>query len=704
MKLMTLITIRLRWRCNIDPLADSMSICSCLKKFTLLLLLIITRSGDAQAQPTPPSLRCISVEPSGAVTLTWITPADTGSIFGGYHVYYSSTFSGPFSAIDSIFNYNILTTTITTVNANNATLWFFIKTREGCCNNYSMASDTLRSMRMIVTPLSNEHVQLNWNRIHLPPLPSTLTGFIVEKEVSTGNFVSFRNTTDTTTTDTNFFCNRFINYRVIQADASGCQSVSSIDGELFRDTKGPAQTVLDTVSVDPLTGEVIITWKPDSSADTQGYVIYEFNGISYDSIGSVNGINTLIFTNTINDASTTVETYTVAAFDSCKNLGPLASDHNTIFLEHDLKLCEAQLDLKWTEYVNMAGGIARYEIWLSESGVWTQEAITLNNVFNYTKNLTLPGAVYEIVIRAVGTSGKTATSNKITVLADILQQPSFLYIRSASVNGSAVDVSLHVDPASDVREYRLYSSTWPSGPFTLAGSIGYSGSSTLSFTDISTAANSRPVFYKVAALDSCYLEKVESNIAATVHLSAEETDGVNGLLRWTSYAGWQNTPGSYHLFSTVNGIIQPSALAVVGGDTLEYNIDLSGAVDPGDDFCYVVMASEDLVNSYGFTDSAYSNIACIPLTPSCYIPNAFTPEGLNPVFRPILQFEEPATYSLQVFNRWGQEVYFSEDAAAGWNGNYNGNKAPAGIYAYRLIFKGKNLKEYRKTGTITLLR
>lgn len=681
-----------------------MSTNSCFRKL-ILLLLAFTLSGEVMAQPTAPSLRCISVDPSGSVTLTWLTPADTGSTFGGYHIYYATAQSGPYSVVDSIFNYNTLTTTITTVNANNATLWFYLKTREGCCINYSAASDTLRSMRMIVTPLSNEQVRLNWNRIHLPPLPSTLPGFNIEKEIIAGNFVSFRTTNDTTTTDTNYFCNRLINYRVIQGDASGCQSVSSVDGELFRDTKGPAQTVLDTISVDPLTGEVIITWQPDSSTDTQGYVIYEFNGISYDSIGSVSGINTLTFTNSLNDASTTVETYTVAAFDSCKNLGPLATDHRTILLEYELKPCEAQLDLEWTAYVNMEGGIARYEIWLSENGGgWTQEAITFNNVLTYTKNLTVPGAVYEIVVRVVGTSGKTATSNKITVVADILEEPSFLYIRSASVNGSAVDITLHVDPSGDIREYRLYSSTSPTGPFTLTGSLNYTGSASITFTDLFAAAGSRPVYYKVTALDSCFLEKVESNVAATVFLMAEEAGGMNGLLKWTPYIGWQNIPGSYHLFKVQNGIIQPPALAVVGGDTLEYGIELSGVIDPDEDFCYAVMASEDLMNTYGFSDSAYSNIGCIPMTPSCYIPNAFTPEGLNPIFRPILQYEDPNTYTLQIFNRWGQEIFFSEVAASGWNGTYNGTKAPTGIYAYRLVFKGKNRKEYRKTGTVTLLR
>ena len=218
----------------------------------LLILLVIFFSTLTLAQVSPPSLRCISVETNGNITLNWIAPIDTGSAFGGYHIFSSSNVSGPFTAIDSVFNYNLLSTTITSINANNTTFYFYIKTRQGCCSVYSVPSDTLRSIRMIVTPLSNEQVRLNWNRIRNPLLPSTSANYIVSKELTTGIYTNFRTLTDTTTLDTNYFCNKFINYKVTQNDASGCQSKSSIDGEIFRDTKGPAKPLIDTVSVDQI--------------------------------------------------------------------------------------------------------------------------------------------------------------------------------------------------------------------------------------------------------------------------------------------------------------------------------------------------------------------------------------------------------------------------------------------------------------------
>jgi len=205
-------------------------------------------------------------------------------------------------------------------------------------------------MRLIATPLSNEQVRLTWNLIR-NPLPTTSSGLHeVSKEINAGVYTTFRSTPDTFTFDTNYFCDRIINYRITLSDASGCQSTSTIDGERFRDTRGPSATSMDSVSIDPTTGDVNITWEPDSSADTQGYVIYRFNGVSYDSIGAVYGINSLSFTYAaaLSTSENGPEVFSVAAFDSCKNLSPVAVNHKTMHLQGSLSKCESLARLTWT--------------------------------------------------------------------------------------------------------------------------------------------------------------------------------------------------------------------------------------------------------------------------------------------------------------------------------------------------------------------
>ncbi len=669
------------------------------------LLFFVFSINEILAQPTPPSIRCVSVESNGMVTLSWIAPTDTGTVFGGYHIYSSPGPSGPYAPVDSIFNYNTFTTTLTGVNASNTVLYFYIKTREGCCSNYSIASDTLRSIRMIVTPLSNEHVRLNWNRTHTPPLPTTSPLFSLSKELSAGIYTTFASLTDTTTQDTNYYCNKFINYRVTQGDASGCTSVSSIDGEVFKDTRGPAQPLIDTVSIDLLTGDAIISWFPDSSTDTQGYVIYQFNGTSYDSIGAVSGINSLIYINSLTNSDQVVETYTVAAFDSCKNLSSLATNHVTMLLSASFSKCDAELTLDWTPYINMAGGLSRYEIWIREnSGAWILDGFVPPVTTNYIKTLTNPGATYDFFIRAVGNTGKKATSNMKSAIADIFIQPEFLYIRSASVNGSEVEITCFVDAMSEAKAYVLYHSESPTGLFKQIDFRNYTPSANINFTHAFANADLRPQYYKVAARDSCGKEFVQSNMAGTVFLSAQGGNDYTSTLNWTNYIGWQYPPGSYKIYRVTNGIPSGTPFATVSGDTLFFQEDVSDLPVPDGNICYLIRASEDSVNLYGFSDEANSNIACAPQAPSVFVPNAFTPGGKNPLFVPYVLFENPDDYSFQVFNRWGQIVYHSESSGEGWNGTFNGKDAPSGLYVYRLIFKGLNKKEVRRFGTVSLIR
>lgn len=669
--------------------------------FLVQFLIVFT----ANAQPDPPTVRCISVESNGNVTLNWLAPANAGTVFGGYHIYQSNSASGPFVPVDSIFNYATLTTTITTVNANSATFYFYIKTRDGCCNNYSVPSDTLRTMRMLVTALSNESVRLNWNRIHTPPLTGTLATFTVSKELTGGVFTPFRTTTDTTTTDTNYYCSKFINYRVTQGDVSGCISKSSADGELFRDVKGPSIPVIDTVSIDPVTGLAGISWLADSSLDTQGYVIYEFNGTSYDSIGAVNGINNLNFIYAASTAASGVETFSVAAFDSCRNLSPLAVNHSSMLLQKSFDKCAATVSLEWSPYINMSSGLLRYEVWYRiNHGNWVRDAILPPNVLSYDKYLTAPDDTFDFFIRASGNSGQTASSNIRTQIADIFVQPAWLYLRYASVTGSSVEVKCDTDPAGDVISYRLYRGNSSSLLSELAGEQSYNPTGEITFTDLFAEADDGPRYYKVTAVDSCGNEQVFSNIARTAFLTAEANANLTSSLTWSDYSGWPGVTGQFNIYRVENGIVAGAPFAFVDGDTLFFIEDVSNFPGGEGNLCYVIEAVEDSVNNYGFQDRAFSNIACAPQQAAVYIPNAFTPEGKNPIFRPVTIYDDPGTYLLLIYNRWGQLVFESDNPEVGWNGTFLNKPSPTGAYAYILTFKGFNKKEVRRTGTVMLIR
>ncbi|MEL6143287.1 MAG: gliding motility-associated C-terminal domain-containing protein, partial [Bacteroidota bacterium] len=57
-----------------------------------------------------------------------------------------------------------------------------------------------------------------------------------------------------------------------------------------------------------------------------------------------------------------------------------------------------------------------------------------------------------------------------------------------------------------------------------------------------------------------------------------------------------------------------------------------------------------------------------------YLPNAFSPndDGINDQFIPQTNCDFPQVYSLQIYNRWGGEVFSSSSPEIGWNGEFKG--------------------------------
>jgi gliding motility-associated-like protein len=88
-----------------------------------------------------------------------------------------------------------------------------------------------------------------------------------------------------------------------------------------------------------------------------------------------------------------------------------------------------------------------------------------------------------------------------------------------------------------------------------------------------------------------------------------------------------------------------------------------------------------------------------------YVPNVFTPNQdlLNELFIPGgVIFSD--YFEFNIYNRWGEVLYKTTDASMGWDGTYNGQKCPDGVYVYLLKINDNNgkLKIYR--GTFTLMR
>src|SRR5690606_26881439 len=91
-----------------------------------------------------------------------------------------------------------------------------------------------------------------------------------------------------------------------------------------------------------------------------------------------------------------------------------------------------------------------------------------------------------------------------------------------------------------------------------------------------------------------------------------------------------------------------------------------------------------------------------------FIPNTFTPDGdmHNQTFRPVFTAGyDPYEFSLYIFNRWGEMIWESHDASVGWDGTYNGQLVPDGVYTWKIKFKLLGVdKHVEEVGHINVIR
>lgn len=90
---------------------------------------------------------------------------------------------------------------------------------------------------------------------------------------------------------------------------------------------------------------------------------------------------------------------------------------------------------------------------------------------------------------------------------------------------------------------------------------------------------------------------------------------------------------------------------------------------------------------------------------SVFVPSAFTPngDGKNDVLSPIGIGYRNVNY-FRVFNRWGQQVYYSTRFKMGWDGTFNGKPADIDTYYWVLGLTDRFGKEQIYKGDVTLIR
>ncbi|MDB5004675.1 MAG: hypothetical protein JWQ34_2900, partial [Mucilaginibacter sp.] len=171
-----------------------------------------------------------------------------------------------------------------------------------------------------------------------------------------------------------------------------------------------------------------------------------------------------------------------------------------------------------------------------------------------------------------------------------------------------------------------------------------------------------------------------ASLTATADSKSKIYGDVNPVLT-ISYTGFVNSDGIAQLTTQPAAVTTATQASPVGQ--------------------YPIIVSDGSASNYTF--GYVDGILTVNQVPSAIIniPNTFTPngDGINDTWN-INNLNTYSNVTVEILNRYGTRVYFSNNYSVPWDGKYNGANVPAGTYYY--VITGVNNKPL--TGYVAVIR
>lgn len=282
-------------------------------------------------------------------------------------------------------------------------------------------------------------------------------------------------------------------------------------------------------------------------------------------------------------------------------------------------------------------------------------------------------------------------SAKIEAKAISNRPPSPIENFTASVKESGIEVNGKSSPLATL--YHLFRKEKTRTDYREIGN----GFTTMPILDSSAEKDSKAYCYRIAFDDKCGNRSLPSDSVCPVLLSARMEAGAIDFA-WTSMDGWKNGPQQYELIRKAEGL----------QDEVRYTgLDLDHRQAGQDKESKVIRFQVKInPNSASLYPPSYSNEIELIQESRLRCPDAFTPNNQGPseneFFRCYGSFIKD--YELRIYNSWGNVIYNTDKFAEGWDGKIDGQPAPSGNYAYRVIATDSADNRMEKSGFFALIR
>lgn len=159
---------------------------------------------------------------------------------------------------------------------------------------------------------------------------------------------------------------------------------------------------------------------------------------------------------------------------------------------------------------------------------------------------------------------------------------------------------------------------------------------------------------------------------------------------------------------TIAAPLQPIQLNAVGGLSYQWmpstGLNNANIADP-----IAILSQDQIYVLKAFTPEGCETYDTLSIKiykgPEIYVPTAFSPnnDGLNDVFKVVPIGISTFNY-FKIYNRWGQQIFFTTDYRKGWDGRYKSIDQPSGVYIWMVSGIDFNGNTISHKGTVMLLR
>ena len=490
---------------------------------------------------------------------------------------------------------------------------------------------------------------------------------------------------------------------LIAIDSNGCSDTITKSDTLtvYNDVVAPnIPSVHRATVIDNSTN--LFVFNPSKEEDFLSYrIFYNYLGASPQSFVDVLAVADTFHVETGINTLLNPYSYAISAMDVCKNRSAVSPTHTTV----ELKAwpIDNAIKLSWSSYKGF-GSVKRYEIWRNnpDSGTAFYQIKDVSaGTLQYIDTSISCFINYYYRIKTVAMDADTSkyswsdTSGATPLYVSSL--PGTKIVSVSVVNDKQVLLQWAKKSYEVSFKYLIFRMRDDETSATF-----YKEVSDTFMIDENVLVDEHSYSYFVYLKDACGGISLLSNEAKTILLTVDlvRNDRLlyDPIVYYTKYREWINGVNNYDVLFYYDSLGVYSKVAT--NSAIDTTFIHQYLTLPQRNYCYSVIANE----LDGNNAISQSNITCVGTGPRVYVPNVFTINGDGINERLVVGGLFIENYKINIFDRWGNNVFESNNRDVSWDGNFDGKPMPSGVYVYLIEVTGRSKQRVEVTGTVTLIR